>query len=108
LNRPQVANSIGLEWRFAPARAEIERANDAPVKGKGGRPPSPKVDEFWIEVAIFTGENGLDEQKDRRRLQKKMEDWAVQNSEDPDKPVYSAERIRDKLRALYSKANAGN
>src|SRR3954453_3508429 len=28
LNRPQVANSIGLVWRFAPARAVREAGND--------------------------------------------------------------------------------
>jgi hypothetical protein len=94
--------------RLQKAREEIERANQAPVKGKGGRPPSPKLDEFWIEVAIFAGLNGLNEQADRTRLQKRMEDWAVRASEDSDKPVYSAETIRDKLRALYGKANAGN
>ena len=78
-----------------------------PEKGKGGRPPSPKSDDFWIEVAIFTGINGL-EPKDRLRLQKELENWAVKASENPDDPIYSRETIRDKLRALYRKASAEN
>lgn len=78
-----------------------------PEKGKGGRPPSPKSDDFWIEVAIFTGINGLD-RTDRPRLQKQLEDWAVKASENPDEPIYSPETIRDKLRALYQKASAEN
>lgn len=66
-------------------------------KGKGGRPPSPESDQFWIEIAIFTGINGL-EAVDRTRLQKHMESWVIRTSKDDNNQIYSVDTIRGKLR----------
>jgi hypothetical protein len=98
-----------IEHQKRETLGQAEQANQIQqsTKRKGGRLPSPHLDKFWIEVAIWVDQNGFDK-VDKLTLQKKMEEWATQTSEDPDKPIYSDETIRDKLRALYDRAAREN
>ena len=93
------------EPQTEPAQQAIQRST-AIRSGRGGRRPRTIWDRFWIEVAHFTGLNGL-EDLDRPRLQKEMETWAAVNSDDPATPIHP-KTIADKLRGLYTRAKESN
>ncbi len=67
-------------------------------KGAGGAPAKHDWDHFWIEVAYWTGLNGLEEAH-RPALQKHMEEWTARNMD----PAPVPQTIRNKIRKLYNR-----
>jgi hypothetical protein len=68
-------------------------------RGAGGAPVRYDWDAFWIELAIWTENNGLEE-FDRSRLHRHMVVWAARQWSDP--PDEST--IRGKLKRFYENA----
>ncbi len=85
-----------------PNSGNAERQADAPQVGRsrGGRPPTHEWDTFWVEVALWTAENDVDEPaKQRPELRRHMLQWVASWEPAPD-----ASTVDKKLSMLWERA----